>query len=153
MDGILIINGVADTVARDIHEIEGGEWVEAPSGTVFAGYRYEGGEFIAPEPEASEPEPLAPVISDRQFFQALASPPYGIITTQEALDAVKTGEIPSVMQAVIDGMPAEQQFAATMVLAGGTEFVRDNPLVNIFGQSQGMDADAIDDFWRFAAGL
>ena len=57
------------------------------------------------------------------------------------------------MQAVIDGMPAEQQFAATMVLAGGTEFVRDNPLVNIFGQSQGMDADAIDDFWRFAAGL
>lgn len=102
-------------------------------------------------PEA--PEPMEPVISDRQFFQALASSPYAIITTQEALDAVKTGEIPAVMQAVIDEMPPEQQFAATMVLAGGTEFVRDNPLVNIFGQSQGMDADAIDDFWRFAAGL
>lgn len=54
MDGVLIINDVADTVARDIKniaampEIEGGEWMEAPSGTVFAGYRYEGGKFIPP---------------------------------------------------------------------------------------------------------
>lgn len=94
-----------------------------------------------------------PSISDRQFFQALATAPYSIITAQEALDAVKTGDIPPVMQAVIDQLPADQQFSATMLIAGGTIYQRDNPLVTVFGASQGMDAAAIDAFWTFAGAL
>ncbi|WP_158876903.1 hypothetical protein [Antarcticirhabdus aurantiaca] len=107
------------------------------------------------ERQNAPPAPTAPLgpISDRQFFQALALAPYSIITPQEALDAVKTGEIPQVMQAVIDQLPADRQFAATMLIAGGTEFVRDNDLVSVFGASQGMNAAQIDDFWRFAQGL
>ena len=40
-----------------------------------------------------------------------------------------------------------------MLVAGATEFDRYNPLVEVFGASQGMDADAIDAFWRFAGQL
>lgn len=92
-------------------------------------------------------------ITPRQFFQALALPPYGIITAQEALDAVKTGEIPAVMQLVIDALPADAQFNATMLIAGGQQFNRADPLVAIFGGSQRMDATAIDAFWLFARSL
>ena len=94
-----------------------------------------------------------PPISDRQFFQALATPPYSIITQQEALDAMKTGEIPAVMQAVIDMLPEEEQFPATALIAGGTTYERDNPLVEVFGSSQNMTAAEIDAFWEFAGGL
>lgn len=100
-----------------------------------------------------EPAPEMITISDRQFFQALASAPYSMITQQEALDAVKTGEIPPIMQAVVDALPVEQQFPVTMILSGGIEYRRDNDLVEIFGASQGMTPAQIDEFWRFAQEL
>lgn len=106
---------------------------------------------IPPEPEL-QPAPF-PDLSDRQFFQALATPPYGIITQAEALDAVKTGEIPPVMQAVIDELPEDQVFPTAMILSGATSFERSSPLVAVFGGSQGMNADDIDAFWRFAEAL
>ncbi|MBB3937941.1 hypothetical protein [Aureimonas phyllosphaerae] len=105
------------------------------------------------EPELPSHAEVFLPITPRQFFQALALPPYGLITSQEALDAVKTGEIPAVMQDVIDGLPADAQFNATMLVAGGQQFNRDDPLVAIFGASQDMDAAAIDAFWRFARSL
>lgn len=116
------------------------------------GWTFKDGTFSPPVTPPTPTTPLGP-ISDRQFFQALALAPYSIITPQEALDAVKTGEIPQVMQAVIDQLPADRQFASTMLIAGGTQFVRDNDLVAIFGASQGMNAGAIDAFWRFAQEL
>ena len=62
-----------------------------------------------------ESAPRVPgVISDRQFFQALALPPYEVITQEEALAAVRTGAIPTAMQAMSDALPAEAQFSATM---------------------------------------
>lgn len=111
------------------------------------------GSALEPSDEAgSNPTGLGP-ISDRQFFQALASAPYNIITPQEALDAVKTGEIPAVMQAVIDGLPEDQQFPATMLIAGATTYQRTNPMVAIFAASQNMDEAATNAFWQFAEGL
>lgn len=96
--------------------------------------------------------PIAmPTISDRQFFQALAM--QGLISQAEALAAVKTGDVPAAMQAVIDALPEEQRFATTMLLSGATTFEFGNPLVGLFAASQGMDDSATRDFWRFAAGL
>ncbi|WAJ27528.1 hypothetical protein [Antarcticirhabdus aurantiaca] len=152
MDFAVIENGVVtNAVEATAAFAEAQGWIELTGGAGI-GWGYKDGTFSPPVTSPTPATPLGP-ISDRQFFQALALAPYSIITPQEALDAVKTGEIPQVMQAVIDQLPADRQFAATMLIAGGTEFVRDNDLVSVFGASQGMNAGQIDDFWRFAQGL
>jgi hypothetical protein len=57
-----------------------------------------------------EPPPVPDVISNRQFFQALAMS--GSITQAEALAAIKTKTLPQPMQNAINAMPPDQQFAA-----------------------------------------
>src|SRR5262245_35699982 len=47
-------------------------------------------------------------ISRRQFFQAAAA--RGMITQAEALDAVRHGEIPALMQQGIDTLPPDEKF-------------------------------------------
>ncbi|MFN3892008.1 MAG: hypothetical protein ACK4MV_16555 [Beijerinckiaceae bacterium] len=94
--------------------------------------------------------PVPRVISDRQFFHQLAV--MGIITKQEAKDAVRTGAIPAVMQAIIDGIEDEDEhFAAEMLLSGAVEFRRDHPLVNVFAQAMDMASSQVDDFFRSAS--
>ncbi|NTG22054.1 hypothetical protein G6L00_16580 [Agrobacterium rhizogenes] len=90
-------------------------------------------------------------ISDRQFFQQLAID--GMITDDEALSAVKTGDMPATMQAFIAALPATDQFAAKMVLCGATSFQRSHLLVATFGAANGMTGDQIDDLWIAAAKL
>ncbi|MCO6050828.1 hypothetical protein NGM99_13675 [Mesorhizobium sp. RP14(2022)] len=112
--------------------------------------RWEDGKITAYEPP--EPEPPVPAsISDRQFSQALAM--QGLITQDEALAAVKTGDVPADMQAYVDQLPAAERFAATMLLSGATSFNRDHPLVDGFGAAKGMTPEQIDDLWRFGATL
>lgn len=66
MDAALIINGIVDTVARDIQSlvglpvVTGGTWVQAPAGQVFGGFTYSGGKFTAP---AAPPPPVVPIIT------------------------------------------------------------------------------------------
>lgn len=61
MDAALVINGVVDTIARDIAKLSdmlpvtGGTWVKATSDAVFAGFLYDGSKFTAP----SLPDPPA----------------------------------------------------------------------------------------------
>ncbi len=117
------------------------------------GYLWDGEEFEAPPPPAPEPEPVPEIISDRQFFQALASDPYGLITEEEALAAVMTGAIPAAMEGFIAQLPQADQFAARMVLCGATAFRRTNIYVEMFGMGMGWAANQIDDLWRFAGGL
>lgn len=90
-------------------------------------------------------------ISDRQFFQGLAM--HGLITETEALAAVATGTIPAAMAAFIGQLPADQQFAARMILCGATVFSLKHPLTQAFATMSGMDAAALDAFWRFCAEL
>lgn len=99
------------------------------------------------------PPPVPDTISDRQFFQALAL--LGMISTDEALSAVKTGEIPSAMASFIATMPATDQFNAQMLLAGATVFERSNALVPAFmaAQTPPMTSTDIDHLWTFAASL
>lgn len=104
-----------------------------------------------PEPYEPPPAPVPNEISDRQFFQQLAI--MGLITEADAIAAVATGTLPPAMAGFIDQLPADQRFAARMALQGATTFVRSNPLVETFGEMQGMTPEQIDDLWREAAQL
>lgn len=97
------------------------------------------------------PELVPDEISDRQFFEALAYK--GIVTQEEALDAVKTGALPASFEAFIQAIPAEQQFSARMILSGATTYRRSHPLTEAFGVMSGLSTEEIDDLWRMAASL
>lgn len=107
-------------------------------------------------PPVVTPPPVTdriPDISDRQFFQALASERYELITEEEAEDAVATGTIPAEMAAMIEALPAEQRFPARMLLRGATQFERENPFVAIFAQAKGLSAQDVDELWHYARAL
>lgn len=90
-----------------------------------------------------EPEPAVPdKISDRQFFHVLAK--RGMITPEEALQAVKTGDLPAALEAYVSSMPDDQEFDVRMLLEGATEFRRDHPLTVAFGAFFGMTPEQID---------
>jgi hypothetical protein len=95
--------------------------------------------------------PVPSAISDRQFFQRLAE--QGVITQAEALSAVKVGAIPATLQALINQMPQDQQFAALMIVSGGTTFERMHPMTIAIGTAYGWSSDEIDAFFTAAAVL
>jgi hypothetical protein len=103
------------------------------------------------------PDPVTPsnpvpsVISDRQFFQQLAIE--GVITQDEALAAVKTGEIPAALKQAVDSLPPGQQFEATMIISGATTFQRSHPLTVAIGAACHWTSDQIDALFRAAAVL
>mgnify|MGYP001765331423 CR=1 FL=1 len=105
-----------------------------------------------PEPPAPPPAPVPSVISDRQFYQALAVA--GLCTKAEALQAVKVGELPAQLAAIVASIPDEDmQFGTEMLLSGAVEFNRDHPLVGQVGSTLGWTDAQIDDFWRIAGTL
>lgn len=85
------------------------------------------------------------IISDRQFFQALAG--MQIITTEEALAAVGPGTIPAALDAMVQGLPQQEQFPARMLLTGATQFDRNHPMVAVFGVAFGWTPEQLDSFW------
>lgn len=97
------------------------------------------------------PPPAPEEISDRQFFQALATE--GLITQDEALSAVRTGDMPAAIVAFIDRLPDDQRFSARMLFSGATTFRRSHPLTAAFGEMYGLNGQQIDNLWRLAAGL
>lgn len=90
-------------------------------------------------------------ISDRQFFQQLAIA--GVITQEEALAAVKTGDIPSAPSGFIAALDDAARFNAEMLLSGATVFQRNHPLTDAIAAAQGMTPAQVDDFFRAAAAL
>jgi hypothetical protein len=90
-------------------------------------------------------------ISDRQFYQQIAV--LGLITDAEALAAVKTGDIPATLQGLISALPADDQFAATMLLSGAVEFKRAHPLTVAFGAAMGWTSEQLDNLWVEASKL
>ena len=106
------------------------------------------------------PDPHVPVvvaagvpreISRRQFFQQLAVD--GVIDEAEAKAAVKTGDLPDVLIGFVAALPQADRFAAEMLLAGASVFLRDHPLTSAVGAAQGRTAAEIDAFFRAAAEL
>lgn len=94
--------------------------------------------------------PQAQTISDRQFFQQLAI--VGVISQDEAL-ASNAAVIPAPLLALIDAMPADQQFAAKMLVSGATVFERTHPMTIAIGAAYGWTPSQIVDFFQAAAVL
>lgn len=107
------------------------------------------------EPDPYEPpvvvEPVPDTISDRQFFQQLAIA--GVISQEEALAAVKTGDIPAALSGFIAALDDAARFNAEMLLSGATIFARNHPLTDAIAAAQGMTPEQVDDFFRAAAAL
>lgn len=97
------------------------------------------------------PEPVPHSISDRQFFQQLAV--LGKITEAEAEAAVATGEIPAAMLALVDQLPAEQQFPARMLLKGATVFEYSHPMTSTIASLYDWNETQKADLFRAAAVL
>lgn len=114
----------------------------------YQDYVANGGTVLPPDPPAV---PVPSQISDRQFFQQLAVA--GIITQDDALNAVRVGAIPAPMQALVDALPANQQFAAKMLISGATVFERHHPMTETIGAAYGWNASQIDAFFTAAAEL
>lgn len=103
-----------------------------------------------PDPYVPPAPPVPQTISDRQFFQQLAI--MDIISKEEALAAVKTGNIPAVLLDFVDAIAdPEARFGVNMLLSGATEFQRAHPLTEAIGAGQGMSSSDIDAFWRAAS--
>lgn len=100
-------------------------------------------------------KPVVPAIpseiSDRQFFHVLAK--RGMITQQEALSAVKTGDMPQALENLILSLPEEARFDARILLEGAVTFRRDHPLTLAFGQGFGLTSAQIDELWIEASQL
>ncbi|WP_132256531.1 hypothetical protein [Methylobacterium segetis] len=107
------------------------------------------GDIVIADAEDLSPD-VPEVISDRQFAQALAK--QGVISKEEALAFVKRGEVPAALQAVIDGIPDdEDRFDVDMGVSGATTFERSNPSTAVLAAALGWSAKQMDDLWRFAA--
>jgi hypothetical protein len=113
-----------------------------------------GGKEYVEATQAFTAIPLPPAvvknISKRQFYQQLAI--QGIITTQEALDAVRIGSIPVAIQTILDQSISDpaQKFGAEMLLSGATDIARAHPLTISIGATYGMDTIGIDAFFASA---
>lgn len=122
--------------------------IECPDASIQPGWTYSKNKFAAPIP-LKIPEPPVPAeISRRQFFQQAAI--LKKITNNEALAAVRTGAVPSALQAVIDAQPMDQRFGFEMIISGSESFYRVHPLIDIIAQAIGIDADV---FFRNAVVL
>ena len=104
------------------------------------------------EADAIVTVPVPPVVSDRQFFHACAR--LGLVSQSEALAAVKTGDIPPELQAIVDAIPdPDERFDAEMFLSGAVEFRRDHPLTEAVRLARSMTHTQVDDLFRLAGSL
>lgn len=98
------------------------------------------------------PPPVPQVISDRQFAHALWKS--SLITFDEALAFVQTGTIPAAIAAGIAAIPDETQRKDTQLLvAGATEYRRDNAAVAALATVLGWSSAQIDALWTLGASL
>jgi len=121
--------------------------------------RWDGKAVVPHEPAIPDPV-VPPVISDRQFAQALALD--GTITEAEALAWAARGELPQAMEDALDRIPDTDglRFGARMMLAAATTYERHHPLSEQLGAlltnpatGNPYDAAALDTLWTRAAAL
>lgn len=97
------------------------------------------------------PAPVPSAISDWQFFQQLAV--MGLITEQEAEDAVASGTLPTTLAELVDMLPEQARFSARMLLKGSTTFRRNHEMTDTIAWLYGFDRDDVDNMFRAAGAL
>jgi len=107
--------------------------------------------ITTPDAYVAPPAPVPEIITDVQFFTALAHA--GSISEAEAIAAVATGTIPAAILAAVNALPADQRFTAQMKISGQTQFMRASPIVAALGQALDWTPEKIDDLWRTASAL
>jgi hypothetical protein len=158
------------TTTADESPLEPGVWlipagavtVEPPLIPIGFRARFSDGEWtleevpvVVPQPE---PDPVPIPISDRQFFHGLAI--WGLVPREEAMEAVKTGFIPTALEQVITQAEAAGMFPAGMtrwdieiIIAGATTYEFDHPVSGMIGAAFGWTDEQRAGFWDFASGL
>lgn len=111
----------------------------------------QGTHFIRKVDPATLPAPVPPSISDRQFFQQIAT--MGLITEAEAEDAVASGVIPASLAALVEFLPAQARHGARMLLKGATVFERNHEMTDTIAWLYGFDSAATDQLFRNASVL
>jgi hypothetical protein len=113
------------------------------------------GELVE-NPPAPPPPPPTPrrvlAISDKQFFQKLSID--GIISQQDALSAVSSGFIPSVLMDIIDTVQdPNEKFSMQMSLAGDTVLYRDSDTMEKIRIGLNKTPEEMDQFFSEAIQL
>lgn len=90
-------------------------------------------------------------ISRRQFYQQCAIA--GITTQDEAIAVIAVGTLPAALANIVATMPADQQFAAKMMLIGSSTFERTHPMTLGIGAAYGWTPAQIDAFFTAAYAL
>lgn len=103
-----------------------------------------------PEPYTPPPPPVPASITRRQCARQMLF--MNSINPDEALEMTRSGIPPSMVQGMINLLPAEQQPLALIDFAADT-YLRNNPLLNAMMQSTGASTEDIDNFFRAAAQL
>jgi hypothetical protein len=103
---------------------------------------------------AADPNADVPphVISGRQFYIQLFK--QSVITNTEARAAINSGTVPAAFMAIVQTMPADQQFEAELNLAGTAVQDRTGTLIkNTIAPGMGWSNQYLLDLWVAAAKL
>jgi len=149
-------NGIWTGETQEIGEADGvfEPWTRSPvpelSEGEYALWRGSGVWVVVTEiPVDTVPVPVE--ISASQFFRALWKTDR--ITFDECRAALKTGDLPAAMAAMVDKLPLNERQDALLIIEGATTFRRAHPLVPVFAQLYGLTSDETDDLWRAASAL
>jgi hypothetical protein len=143
-----------------------GQWLLVTDESAVARLGFTAADFPdAPVPEMPShnpdaPEPPPATIAFRQAIITALSD--GWFSESEGRTWLQRNGVPAIVQAAVDALPAENQFAAEASLYGMTEVVRDDPLTLAMVRAALESAaggavsdqeviDARDDFFRRAA--
>jgi len=122
-----------------------------PEGTVQvplkpgADYEWDGEAWVYVEPAPVVPQS----VSRRQIITGLGL--LGWITEQEAIDALATGARPAAVSAVINQLPQEEQFPATMKWIGFQTAYRDDSMVLALAAVAEKSEQDVDEFFLFCS--
>lgn len=111
-----------------------------------AGEGWTFGDFHIVARQKDIPEFVPIVITDGQFAHALYK--MGVITHEERMAFVKTGEIPSALRNVIDAIPdQEMRRDAEYLVSGAQTFSRLHPMTEALRQGMGWTVQQMLDLW------
>lgn len=102
-------------------------------------------DYVAP------PEPIPQEVSEAQFISACVLS--GIITFEEGKNYLARGELPALMQGVLDSLPTEQRVVAELKAIGSATFSREDIIFKALVTSGSFTESQIDQIFILAGTL